>query len=122
MYGHILAMGLASIFVLVAVVRVATLRRPDPPSFDRVLLIVFVVVSVGMTYGRIGAHTGLSWWLYAFPPAAVTIVVPVIAFRMNAREAALYATLAILSAPVIHGTFSLLLGWNESMPFPPYLR
>lgn len=115
-------MGLASVFVLVAVIRLATLRRPTPPSFDRVLLVVFLVVVVGMTYGKVGADAGFSWWLYALPPAAVTIAVPPIALRMSAREAALYAALAVLSAAVIHGAFSLLLGWNDFLPFPPHTR
>jgi hypothetical protein len=119
MDGHLQAMWLASIFALVAVVRLATFKRPDPPSFDRVLLIVFLVVSLGVLYGRFGAQAGFPWWLYALPPIAVTILVPVIAFRMSPLEGAIYTTLALLSAPVIHGAFSLLLGWNEFMPFLP---
>jgi len=50
-------------------------------------------------------------------PAALTLVLAPVAHRFDVRRTPLYLLLALLSAPVIHVSFSLLIGWDEYMPF-----
>jgi hypothetical protein len=83
------------------------------------LWVAGVVVVGGMTFAKLGATSGLPVWLYYGLPAGLTWVLPPLVFRMTGREIARYVPLAVLVAPVIHVTFSLLVGWKEYMPFLP---
>jgi hypothetical protein len=81
-------------------------------------IVSVVVVVGGMCIGKYGATLlGLPWWIYYPLPAALTLVLAPVVFRFGGRRTLLYFVLALLSAPVIHLAFSLLLGWNEYMPF-----
>lgn len=93
-------------------------RQPLPPDATLVGIAAVVVVG-GMTFAKIGATSGVPVWLYYGLPAALTWLLPPLVLRMTRRELAWYAPLALLLAPTIHLTFSLLLGWKEYMPFLP---
>ncbi|UCG87571.1 MAG: hypothetical protein JSW71_03220 [Gemmatimonadota bacterium] len=113
------------IFMLVSLVVVAgiltfVLRgRARAPERGRLWLVALIVGPGGMLVAKYGATIGLRWWLYYTIPLLLTLVVPVVAFRMKPREAVRYLLLAFLSAPAVHVLFSLTLDWREYMPFLP---
>jgi uncharacterized membrane protein len=106
-----------SFLLFLGVLRLALRRRAPTPSRSTALVVAAVVVVGGMTFAKLGATSGFPVWLYYGLPAAVTWLLPPLVFRMSGREIARYLPLALLMAPAIHVTFSLLLGWKEYMPF-----
>jgi hypothetical protein len=93
-------------------------RRPLTPTATLVWIAGVVVVG-GMTFAKFGATSGLPVWLYYGVPAALTWLLPPLVLRMTRQELAWYVPLALLIAPTIHLSFSLILGWKEYMPFLP---
>lgn len=91
-------------------------RTPNPLSRIVNVLVLTVLVIIGMLTGKYGATWGLPWWLYYPVPMLLTVVTPVIYFKMGKRESFRYIILTIFSAPAIHIFFSLF-GWNNYMPF-----
>jgi hypothetical protein len=79
--------------------------------------VAFVVVVVGMVFAKFGATAGLPWPLYYGLPAAVTLFLPPMVFRMSLGQFAWYVSLAFASSPTIHFLFSFFAGWHEYMPF-----
>ena len=114
---HFLVFVLVSLVVFVAMVRVSLRRRAAPPDKGRVAIAAFLVVVVGMVFAKWGANTGLHWSVYYGLPAAMTVFLPPVLFRMRGWEILEYLVMASLNAPAIHVVFSLLFGWNEYMPF-----
>lgn len=108
-----------SAIAFVALLRAVLGRRRVAPHGVRVLWVAAVVVVGGMLFARYGARFGLPWWIYYTLPAALTLALPPLAFRMTRREAVPYLALAFLVSPVIHAAFSFFLGWKEYMPFLP---
>ena len=82
-----------------------------------VLVVAFIVVVVGMLFGKYGLLFGLPWWIYYPVPALVTVLLPPLAFTMTTKRTIVYLGLAAVSAPLIHVLFSFFLGWHEYMPF-----
>ena len=117
-------MILASLAVYVLVLRFV-LRKHDPKSSRLAVGVVsFVVVVVGMVGAKMAEQAGLPWWIYYGVPAAVTVFVPPLVFRLSRIETVQYLVLAYLSAPFINAAFSFFLGWHDYMPFMhvPYWR
>ena len=108
-----------SFLLFLVVLRIALLRRDRRPARGTILWVAGVIVVGGMTFAQVGATIDLPVWLYYGLPAVLTWVVPPVVFRMTWSEFARYLPLALLVAPAIHVAFSLLLGWNEYMPFLP---
>lgn len=79
--------------------------------------VALVVVVVGMCFAKFGATIGLPWPVYYGIPAATTLALPPLAFRMQRTEIAWYLMLAFVSSPAIHAVFSFFVGWHEYMPF-----
>ena len=94
-------------------------RRAHGPQLGKLVAVASVVVLGGMFFARLGAQSGLPWWIYYTVPMLLTVSLPPIVFSMTTRETLLYIVLAFLSAPAIHALFSLLFGWKEDMPFLP---
>jgi heme A synthase len=114
---HFFAFMLVSLVVFVAILRVALRKRPLPPGLGAVAAVSFILVVLGMGFAKWGANAGLHWAFYYGLPAAVTILLPPLYFRMRGREIAEYVLMASVNAPVIHVVFSFFLGWHEYMPF-----
>ncbi len=108
---------LVSLVVFFAILSFVTRKRATRPSVVAVLAVATLVVVGGMVLAKFGQNTGWPWWVYYTVPAAVTLVVPPVAFRFSASELWQYLALATLSSPVVHVLFSLLLGWHDYMPF-----
>jgi hypothetical protein len=72
-----------------------------------------------MLVAKSGTALGTPWWIYYTVPMLLTVVLPVAVFRMTKRELVAYLVLVLVSAPAIHVTFALTLGWREYMPFLP---
>jgi hypothetical protein len=123
-HPHFLVFIAASFVAFIPLLWFVLRKRPRRPRGSLVLGVAFVVVVVGMVFAKLGANAGWPWWIYYGLPAAVTILLPPIVFRMRLGEAGLYVVLASLVAPAIHAAFSFALGWNEYMPFwrVPYWR
>ena len=73
----------------------------------------------GFGPAKFGATAGLPWPVYYGVPAAATLALPPLAFRMQRSEFAWYVLLAFASSPAIHAVFSFFVGWHEYMPFWP---
>ena len=91
-------------------------RKPNPIGRLFNVIILITLVSISMLIGKYGATWGFQWWLYYPIPMLLTIIIPVVYFKMDSKEMFRYIILTIISAPVIHIFFSLL-GWKNYMPF-----
>ena len=100
----------ASFLLFLGVLRLAMQQRDQPPPRATALWVAGIVVVGGMTFAKLGATNGLPIWLYYGLPAGLTWVLPPLVFRMTGREIARYVPLALLVAPAIHTTSSLVLG------------
>ena len=110
----------ASLLLYVGVLRVALGRDLFSRRRLAVGIVSAVVVVGGMLVGKYGATLfGLPWWIYYPLPAALTLVLAPVVFRLPPRRALVYVLMAAASAPLIHLGFSFLLGWDEYMPFWP---
>jgi hypothetical protein len=114
---HFVVFILVSLVAFVATVRFALRRRVTPLGGGKLAVVAFIVVVVGMVFAKWGANIGLHWIVYYGLPAAITILLPPLVFRMRGREVVEYLVIASLNAPVIHVFFSFFFGWHEYMPF-----
>jgi hypothetical protein len=114
---HFLVFIAVSLAVFIGMLRWVLRARPLAPSATMVAVVALVVVVIGMCFAKFGANAGLAWPIYYGVPAATTLLLPPIAFRMNFREASWYETLALASSPAIHVFFSVFVGWPEYLPF-----
>jgi hypothetical protein len=108
---------LVSFVVFIGILRLALNRRSEAPPTVTVLWVAAVLVIGGMVFAKAGTSVGLPVWLYYGLPAVCTWVLPPLVFRMRGSEIARYLPMALVVAPIIHVLFSLVLGWNEYMPF-----
>jgi hypothetical protein len=108
---------LVSLIVFLAILYFVMRRRPVPPSKWKVFGVAATVVVGGMLFAKLGQNSGLPWWIYYTVPALVTLILPPAVLKFSYRELWRYLVLAFLSSPAIHVAFSLLLGWNDYMPF-----
>jgi ABC-type Fe3+-siderophore transport system permease subunit len=116
---HFAVFVAVSLAVFVALLAGVLRRRAARPPLRTIGAVSFVVVVVGMVFAKVGANAGLPVAVYYGVPALTTLLLPPLAFRMRAGEATGYLVLAFTSSPAIHVAFSLLLGWNEYLPFWP---
>ena len=108
--------------VFLTVLAVTTRKRTTKPTSGQLLLLTAVVVFLGMLFARYGHILfHLPWWIYYGVPASLTFLLPPFVLKMNRTEAIQYVPMAILMAPAIHVTASLLIGWHDYMPFPVYI-
>ena len=114
---HFLVFMAVSLLVVIGILRWTLRARTVAPPTGLTVGVAFIVVVVGMCFARFGASTGLPWPVYYGVPAATTLALPPVVFRMQRREVAGYVVLALLSSPAIHAFFSLFVGWPEYMPF-----
>jgi hypothetical protein len=64
-----------------------------------------------------GKAAGLPEYLRYVIPVALAVCLPPLSLRMNSGQILKYLALGILVTPVVHILFSLLLGWNDMLPF-----
>lgn len=114
---HFIVFMLVSLIVFLAILRIALRKRPTAIGSGKLAAAAFVVVVIGMVFAKWGANVGLNWVVYYGLPAAMTVLMPPILFRMRGREIVEYLLMASVNAPLIHVAFSLFLGWHEYMPF-----
>lgn len=114
---HFPIMIAASFIVFFFVIRLVVGSIAFSTHWRTVLILSLIVVVGGMLFGRYGAQWGLPWWIYYPVPMLANVVLPPVALKMDFRKTVLYLLLSLLSAPLIHIGFSLLLGWTEYMPF-----
>jgi predicted membrane channel-forming protein YqfA (hemolysin III family) len=110
---HFYCFMAASLVLFIAIIK-AIARSARWPA---IVAAAVAIVCGGMFYARFAAQAGLPWWGYYVPPMLVTVFGPPLFFRMRGRQVVAYLIAALLSAPTVHVTFSLLLGWHEYMPF-----
>lgn len=106
-----------SLVVFIGILRWTLRARPVMPAASIIGGIAFIVVVVGMCFAKFGATVGFPWQVYYSVPAAATLVLPPLVFRMQRSEFTWYVLLAFASSPAIHAVFSFFVGWHEYMPF-----
>lgn len=106
-----------SFIVFIAILYFILRRRETRPPHYQVVLVSAIVVVGGMVFAKITQNAGWPWWIYYAVPAAVTLVLAPLWFRMSRAELWRYLVLAFLSAPVIHAGFSFFVDWHNYMPF-----
>jgi hypothetical protein len=112
-----IVLTLVSIVVVIGIIRFSLrARKPNPMSAWSNILLVTVAEIICMLLGRYGAQWGFPVWVYYPLPMLITVLFPILYFRMRPKEAVTYLILALVSAPVIHAVFSLA-GWKHFMPF-----
>ena len=114
---HLPIFMLASLLVLAAILTFVLRSRSS--AQPRIWLVSLLIGPGGMVVAKYLVSVNAPWWLYYTVPMVLTLALPVIAFRMRLRQAAVYWALAFLSAPLIHVIFAITLGWREYMPFLP---
>ena len=110
-------MMIVSVIVLACIIWFTARQNGRAPGINSVVIVSLIISVGGMLFAKFGANWGMSWKIYYGVPAALTILLPVLYFQMKPQKAILYLVLASISAPAIHYSFSLFLGWNEYMPF-----
>ncbi|MGZ5127280.1 MAG: hypothetical protein ACXWC1_31300 [Burkholderiales bacterium] len=106
-----------SLVLFIGILHWALRTRAVKPAAWIVGGVAFVVVVVGMGFAKFGATAGLPWQVYYGLPAAVTLLLPTLVFRMLRTEFVWYVFLAFASSPAIHVVFSFFIGWHEYLPF-----
>lgn len=106
-----------SLIVFIGILRFILRTRATRQPYYLIALISAVVVVGGMVFAKVTQNAGWPWWIYYTVPAAVTLLLPPLAFRMSRTELWRYLVLAFLSAPAIHIAFSFFLDWHDYMPF-----
>lgn len=106
-----------SLVVFIVIVWYVLHRRSVRPPYYAVVVVSAIVVVGGMVFAKLTQNAGWPWWIYYTVPAAVTLLLPPLAFRLSWPELWRYLVLAFLSAPAIHVAFSFFLGWHDYMPF-----
>jgi hypothetical protein len=110
-------MILASLLVFILIIWLL-LAKPDfKKSKSKIFFLSIIVVVFGMLFGKYGVAWSLPWWIYYTIPMLLTVILPPLYMKLNARKTVLYITLNFLSAPFIHACFSFFPGWKEYMPF-----
>jgi len=115
--AHFLVFIAVSLAVFIGILKWVLRARPLAPPTSIVAIVAFVVVVVGMCFAKFGANAGIAWPIYYGVPAATSLLLPPLAFRMNFREASWYVASAFMSSPAIHVFFSVFVGWPEYLPF-----
>ena len=110
-------MILASLLVFWLMVRLLLPGEQFRAKQIQIGVLALIVVVFGMLFGKYGATAGLPWWVYYPIPMLVTVLLPPLVLKLNARTTVVYLVLSLLSAPFIHLLFSFFLGWTEYMPF-----
>jgi hypothetical protein len=103
--------------VFVAILLFVTRKRANRPSHAAIAGVAVLVVVGGMLFAKFGNNAGWPWWIYYTVPAAITLLLPPLAFHLSKAELWQYLLLAFLSSPLIHIAFSVLAGWHDYMPF-----
>jgi hypothetical protein len=114
---HFAMFMLASFVAFLALLKIIFRKRTVQPDPLPLLWVSAVVVVAGMLFAKIAANSGLPPWMYYGIPAATTILLPPVVFRMRRGEVAAYLCAASVMPAVIHVGFSLILGWKEYLPF-----
>ena len=108
---------LVSLVAFLGILRLALRKRPVQPGAFQTAWVSILVVVGGMLFARFAAASRLPPTVYYGIPAALTLLLPPVVFRMRLREFAGYGLAAAVTSPAIHLLFSLFLGWNEYLPF-----
>jgi hypothetical protein len=108
---------LASFILYGLIIQVSLRKIPRSGLLKKILLSGLIVVILGMLIGKYGHNVGLPWWIYYPVPVLLSLLFPPLYFKMSWRETVIYLILGLLSAPFIHYSFYLLLGWRDYMPF-----
>jgi hypothetical protein len=111
----VLVFLIAAIFILSYVLR----ARTSAYSLVQISIVSLVVVVGGMLLAKYGVSSGTSWWIYCGVPAALALVLPPMAFRMNRKELVTYLAMVLLAVPLFHTLFSFFVGWTEIIPYLP---
>jgi hypothetical protein len=114
---HFAVFMLASFGAFLTVLKLVLRKRQVQPGVFPLTWVSGVVVALGMSFAKVAANSGLPSWVYYGIPAAVTLLLPPVVFRMRRAEVGLYVCAAFLVSPAIHVAFSLILGWKEYLPF-----
>jgi hypothetical protein len=114
---HFPVMILFSLLIFFAVIRLVLSKEEFRLKRNKILLLSFIVVVIGMLMGRYGAKFSLPWWVYYPVPMLMTVLLPPVVLKMNSSKTIRYLILSFLSAPFIHFFFSFFIGWKEYMPF-----
>jgi hypothetical protein len=107
----------ASFLLFILVVRVILPEPEFSQKRNLILALSFIVVVLGMLFGKFGANWGLPWWVYYTTPMLITVFLPPLALKLNTKRTIWYLILSFLSAPFIHICFSFFFGWQEYIPF-----
>lgn len=114
---HFVVFIVTSFAAFLLLLKLILRKRPVQPSPVSVVWVSAVVVVGGMLFAKVTASSGLPTWVYYGLPAATTVVLPPVVFRMRRGEVAAYICAAGLMPAAIHLSFSFLLGWKEYLPF-----
>ena len=114
---HFPIMIFFSFIIFLVVIRIVIGKKDYKEKQKLIIFLAIVVVVVGMLFGKYGANWGLEWWIYYPVPLLMNVILPPVLLKMNIKRTIIYLVLSLISAPVIHILFSMVLGWNEYMPF-----
>ena len=114
---HFPIMILFSFIIFLVVIRIVIGKNDYKEKQKLIIYLAIVVVVVGMLFGKYGANWGLKWWIYYPVPLLMNVILPPVLLKMNIKRTIIYLVLSLISAPFIHIFFSMVLGWNEYMPF-----
>jgi hypothetical protein len=114
---HFYIMIAASLILFITMIWIVLDRQEFILKRGTIVFLALVIVVIGMLLGKYGAKLGFAWWVYYPVPMLMTVLLPPLILKFNRLKTMCYLAMSLVSAPLIHASFSFFLGWKEFMPF-----
>lgn len=106
----------ASYFLFLCVIRIILGTAYKAKSF-RINLIGIVTVFGSFIIGHFGEQLKLPDYIVYIVPVLLIVLLPTLSLNMKTNQILKYLVFFLVSILLLHLLFSLLIGWNELLPF-----
>jgi hypothetical protein len=114
---HFYIMIAVSLILFLIMIRIVLSKHEFMVKKNAIFFLSFIIVVIGMLLGKYGAKLGFPWWIYYPVPMLMTVLLPPFTLKLDRVKTIQYLILSLVSAPLIHASFSFFMGWKEYMPF-----
>ena len=114
---HFYIMIAVSLILFFIMIRIVLSKHEFIVKKNTIFFLSFIIVVIGMLLGKCGARLGFPWWIYYPVPMLMTVLLPPFTLKFDRVKTMQYLILSLVSAPLIHASFSFFIGWKEYMPF-----
>ena len=83
---HFPIMILFSIIIFFVIIRIVIGKQNFIEKRTSIVLLSFLVVVIGMLFGKYGQQWGLKWWIYYPVPMLMTVLLPPLILKMDFKK------------------------------------